>query len=201
MPCNCGSAHITAQLLQLLSESPTVATMLRPLVCASIAGKAPRTNKALHDIKLLVREKGVWKQHDPLKNSLTISIITWPATAVTTRCSSADDTNCIKWLRTPWSTENRHKPMHKGSNMRFPIRVCIANKGPPSKPSFQDLQGRLGHSSDRSFPWLSPQAVGHVTSCNWHQDNATTRLQKVPKEERNRTCANHHAVTLVKANS
>lgn len=48
MPCNCGSAHITSQLLQLLSESPTVATMLRPLVCASIAGRVPHTNKALH---------------------------------------------------------------------------------------------------------------------------------------------------------
>lgn len=48
MPCNCGSDHITSPLLQLLSESPTVATMLRPLVCASIAGRVPHTNKALH---------------------------------------------------------------------------------------------------------------------------------------------------------
>ncbi len=35
------------------------------------------------------------------------------------------------------------------------------------RPSFQDLQGRLGHSSDRSFPRLSPQAMGHVTWWLW----------------------------------
>ena len=44
---------------------------------------------------------------------------------------------------------------------RHPCNVAL------SKPSFQDLQGRLGHSSDRSFPWLSPQAMGHVTSWRW----------------------------------